>query len=124
MILASAPQILDHPCCQFINQFPWGFFLAVHVVLFVAGAYFALRSFDGGRSLFGWGFSLFALAELSYVTYHINVTQFLFAHTVSEVLDALAFVAIFAGAVRNAIVSWVPGSDITQQMNRRAEVSR
>lgn len=109
MILATAPQILNHPCCDFINRFPWGFFLAVHIVLFVVGAYFALRSFDHGASgLFGWGFALFALAEVSYVTYHINITQFLFAHTISEVLDAAAFVALFAGAARRGVVSWMP----------------
>jgi hypothetical protein len=110
MILAAAPQVLDHPCCDFINQFPWGFFLAVHVALFAVGAFFALRSFDAGRSVFGWGFALFALAELVYLTYHINVTQFLFAHTIAEVLDALAFVTLFAAGVKNALVTWTPGA--------------
>lgn len=120
MILASAPQILDHPCCDFINQFPWGFFLAVHVVLFAAGAYFALRSFDADRTLFGAGFSLFALAELVYLTYHINITQFLFAHTIAEVLDALAFVTLFAAGAKSALVSWTPAS--AGSMRRRDEV--
>lgn len=110
MILAAAPQILDHPCCDFINRFPWGFFLAVHIVLFAAGAYFALRSFDAGRGLFGTGFALFAAAEIVYLTYHINVTQFLFAHTIAEVLDALAFVTLFAAGAKNALVSWTPAS--------------
>ena len=108
MILAAAPQVLDRPCCDVINQLPWGFFLAVHIVLFAAGAFFALRSFEGRRSLFGWGFGLFAVAELVYLTYHINVTQFLFAHTIAEVLDAAAFAALFAGAARHAIVTWKP----------------
>ncbi len=108
MILAAAPQVLDHPCCDFINQFPWGFFLAVHIVLFIAGAYFALRSFDANKGLFGIGFGLFALAELVYLTYHINVTQFLFAHTIAEVLNALAFVSIFAAAAKAGLTSWVP----------------
>jgi hypothetical protein len=36
------------------------------------------------------------------MTYHVNVTQFLFAHTVSEVLDGLAFVILFAAAVGRA----------------------
>lgn len=106
MILAVAPQVLDHPCCDFINQFPWGFFLAVHVLLFATGAYLALRSFEASRSLFGAGFGLFAAAELVYLTYHINVTQFLFAHTIAEVLDAIAFVAIFAAAAKIGLTSW------------------
>jgi hypothetical protein len=118
MIFAAAPQVLDHPCCDFINRFPWGFFLAVHIVLFAVGAYFALRSFDGGRNLFGWGFGLFALAELVYLTYHINVTQFLFAHTIAEVLDALAFVVLFAGAARHALVSWAPAPESVAQKER------
>jgi hypothetical protein len=108
MLLASAPQVLSHPCCDFINKFPWGFFLAVHIVLFALGAFFALRAFERDAA-FGWGFALFALAEISYVTYHVNITQFLFAHTISEVLDAGAFVAVFAGAVRTGVLS-VSGS--------------
>lgn len=100
MNLAAAPQILDHPCCDVINELPWGFFLLVHIALFGVGAYFALRSFEGGLSVMGWGFALFALAEISYMTYHVNITQFLFAHTISEVLDGAAFVALFVGAVQ------------------------
>lgn len=103
MILGAAPQVLDHPCCDFINQFPWGFFLAVHVALFALGAFFALRSFEGGRSLSGWGFTLFAVAEVIYLSYHINVTQFLFAHTIAEVLDAAAFVALFVAGTKQAL---------------------
>lgn len=100
MNLAAAPQILDHPCCDVINDLPWGFFLLVHIALFGAGAYFALRSFEGGLSVMGWGFALFALAEISYMTYHVNITQFLFAHTISEVLDGAAFLALFVGATQ------------------------
>jgi hypothetical protein len=33
------------------------------------------------------------------MTYHLDWTVFLFAHTISEVLDLGAFVAVFAGAV-------------------------
>jgi hypothetical protein len=110
MIVAAAPQLLDHPCCDVINELPWGFFLAVHVVLFAAGAYFAVRAFDAGQRLFGWGFAAFALAEVSYMTYHVNITQFLFAHTISEVLDGIAFVVIFLGAVRSTAVSTSPSS--------------
>jgi hypothetical protein len=105
MLLAAAPQLLDNPCCEVINRVPWGFFLVVHVALFALGAIFALRSFQADRELFGWGFTLFALAEVSYMTYHINVTQFLFAHTISEVLDGLAVVALFAASVGGVLGS-------------------
>ena len=100
MNIAAAPQILEHPCCDFINELPWGFFLVVHIALFAVGTFFALRAFDNGSSFLGWGFALFALAEITYMTYHVNITQFLFSHTVAEVLDGLAFVALFVGAVQ------------------------
>jgi hypothetical protein len=102
MNLAAAPQILDHPCCDFVNELPWGFFLIVHIALFAAVAYFAFRAFENGASVLGGGFALFALAEIVYMTYHVNITQFLFAHTVAEVLNGVAFVAVFAGAVQRA----------------------
>ena len=104
MNLASAPQLLEHPCCDFINDLPWGIFLIVHVALFAIGVFFALRAFESGAGLLGWGFVLFALAEISYMTYHVNITQFLFAHTVSEGLNGLAFAAVFAGVVRKGVV--------------------
>ena len=100
MMIAAAPQILDHPCCDVINKLPWGFFLLVHVALFALGAYFAYRMVVSGRSLLAWAFGLFALAEISYMTYHVNITQFLFAHTISEVLDGLAFVLVFVAVSR------------------------
>jgi hypothetical protein len=100
MNLAAAPQILDHPCCDIVNDLPWGFFLLVHIALFAVGAYFAFRSFEAGLGIMGWGFALFGLAEMTYMTYHVNITQFLFAHTISEVLDGAAFVALFVGAVQ------------------------
>jgi hypothetical protein len=100
MTLAAAPQILEHPCCDFINELPWGFFLVVHIALFAVGAFFALRAFESGSSVLGWGFALFALAEITYMTYHVNITQFLFSHTIAEVLHGLAFVALFVGAVQ------------------------
>ncbi|HEX7167333.1 MAG TPA: hypothetical protein VF230_10175 [Acidimicrobiales bacterium] len=104
MILAAAPQLLDHPIGDFINEFPWGFFLVVHVALFALGAFFAYRSFDAGVNVLGSGFALFAIAEAVYATYHVNITLFLFAHTIAEVLDGLAFVLVFATAARHAIV--------------------
>ena len=54
--------------------------------------------FGAGASTLGWAFSLFALAEISYMTYHLDWTVFLFAHTISEVLDLVAFVLVFVAA--------------------------
>ena len=105
MLLAAAPQLLDHPVDVIVRDLPWGFFLAVHIALFLAGAFFALRAYEQGQGLFGTGFALFALAEISYMTYHVNVTNFLFAHTISEVLDGVAFVLLFVAAVQKGVVA-------------------
>jgi hypothetical protein len=92
------------PFGDFVNQIPAPVFLLIHLTAFLIGAYFAWRSFGAGVSLLGYGFSLFALAEISYMTYHLDWTNFLFAHTISEVLDLVAFILVFAGATKAAIV--------------------
>ena len=84
------------PFGDFVNQIPTPVFLVIHVTAFLIGAFFAWRSFTAGASLLAWGFSLFALAEISYMTYHLDWTTFLFAHTISEVLDLFAFILIFS----------------------------
>jgi hypothetical protein len=86
------------PFGDFVNAIPPLGFLAIHVALFAIGAYFAWRSFGAAQSILGWAFSLFALAEVSYMTYHLDWTTFLFAHTISEVLDAGAFILVFVAA--------------------------
>jgi len=88
------------PIGDFVNSIPAPIFLLIHLTAFAVGAYFAWRSFGADAPLLGWGFALFALAEISYMTYHLDWTVFLFAHTVSEVLDLLAFVLIFAGVTQ------------------------
>lgn len=103
MFVAAAPQLLDHPIDVIVRDLPWGFFLVVHIALFVVGAYFALRAFERSEGLFGTGFALFCLAEISYMTYHVNITNFLFAHTISEVLDLVAFVLVFVAVTRTAM---------------------
>ncbi len=83
------------PFGDFVNQIPAPVFLAIHLVAFLIGAYFAWRSFGAGSTVLGAAFSLFALAEISYMTYHLDWTVFLFAHTISEVLDLAAFILVF-----------------------------
>jgi hypothetical protein len=92
------------PFGDFVNQIPAPVFLAIHLTAFLIGAYFAWRSFNAEAPLLAWGFALFALAEISYMTYHLDWTVFLFAHTISEVLDLFAFILIFAAATRRALV--------------------
>ena len=91
------------PFGDFANQIPPIGFLAVHVVLFAVGAYFAWRAYGSGATTLGAAFSLFALAEISYMTYHLDWTTFLFAHTISEVLDILAFGLVFVAATRTVL---------------------
>ncbi|MGH2677752.1 MAG: hypothetical protein ACRDHB_05270 [Actinomycetota bacterium] len=93
----------DNPCCEFINDFPQWFFLLVHVVIFLIALVFSVRSFGAGEGGFGWGFMFFALAEISYLTYHVNLTLFLLAHTVSEVLVLLGILMIAGSAARKGL---------------------
>jgi hypothetical protein len=90
------------PFGDFINQIPAPVFLLIHLTGFLIGAFFAWRSFGAGATLLGTAFSLFALAEISYMTYHLDWTVFLFAHTISEVLDLLAYILVFAAATQRA----------------------
>ena len=91
------------PWGSWINDFPTGFFLVVHVAAFALGAGFAWLAFKRQLNLLGSAFSLFAAAELVYMTYHLDWTVFLFAHTIAEVLNLSAFVLVFAGAVSSAV---------------------
>jgi len=88
------------PFGSFLNAFPPAFFLVVHLAAFLIGAFFASRAFSAQARQLGWGFLLFAIAELIYMTYHLDWTVFLFAHTIAEVLDLLAFVLVYVGAVQ------------------------
>jgi hypothetical protein len=90
------------PFGDFINQIPAPVFLLIHLTAFLFGAFFAWRSFSAGAPILGAAFSLFAVAELSYMTYHLDWTVFLFAHTISEVLDLLAFILVFVAATQRA----------------------
>jgi membrane protein implicated in regulation of membrane protease activity len=91
------------PYGSWVNDLPTGFFLAVHIAAFVIGAGFAWLAFKRELTLLGAAFTLFAAAELVYMTYHLDWTVFLFAHTIAEVLDLSAFVLVFAGAVYSVV---------------------
>jgi hypothetical protein len=87
------------PWGDWINELPMGFFLAVHLAALAIAAFFAWTAFRRDLPLLGSAFTLFALAEISYTTYHLDWTVFLFAHTIAEVFDLLAFILVFAAAV-------------------------
>lgn len=92
------------PFGEFANLVPPAVFLLVHLVIFLVAVYFAQRSFAAKTQALGWGFTLFALAELSYMTYHVDWTVFLFAHTVSEVLVLVGLLTIFTGLAGRGLV--------------------
>ncbi|MGH3138012.1 MAG: hypothetical protein ACRDPV_16125 [Gaiellaceae bacterium] len=92
------------PWGSWINEFPTEFFMVVHIAAFALGASFAWLAFKRELSLLGAAFSLFAAAEVVYMTYHLDWTVFLFAHTIAEVLDLVAFVLVFAAAVVQVVV--------------------
>ncbi len=83
------------PYGSFVNDIPSGVFLLIHVTAFAIGAGFAWTALGRGLTLLATSSGLFAAAELSYMTYHLDWTVFLFAHTISEVLDLSAFVCAF-----------------------------
>ena len=100
------------PYGSWVNDLPTGFFLAVHIAAFALGVGFAWLAFKRDLRLIGTAFSLFAAAEIVYMTYHLDWTVFLFAHTIAEVLDLLAFVAVFASAVVQVAPSRKPALEL------------
>lgn len=82
------------PLGSFMAAVPhWGF-IVIHSTLILAALWLSRRVRAGGNAPAANGFMLFVLAELSYITYHAHLTHFLFAHTLSEVLDILTLVVI------------------------------
>jgi hypothetical protein len=93
----------NDPCCDFINSIPQWFFLLVHIAIFLFAIVYGARAFGSGDQGFAWGFTLLALGEISYLTYHVNLTLFLLAHTISEVLVLLAILVLAGSAARRGV---------------------
>ena len=90
------------PFGTFMEAVPhWGFIL-IHSTLILVGLWLSRRAKGAGYGTVANGFLLFVLAELSYISYHAGLTHFLFAHTVAEVCDALAFVTVGLGLARRS----------------------
>src|SRR5262245_61424350 len=87
------------PWGSWINELPTAFFMVVHIAAFAVGATFAWFAFKRELTLLGLGFSLYAAAEVVYMTYHLDWTVFLFAHTIPEVVDLAAVGLVFFAAV-------------------------
>ncbi len=97
------------PYGDLVNDLPTAFFMLVHIAAFALGAGFAWLALKRELTVLGTGFAFYALAELTYMTYHLDWTVFLFAHTIAEVLDLVAVVLVFAGAVLHVGLARRPG---------------
>lgn len=87
-----------------VSSIPMPVFMLVHLSGLAIGATLAYKAFNGANGrLFGWAFSLFAVAEVLYMGYHVGVTTFLLSHTLAEVCDLVAFILAFAGASQNVL---------------------
>lgn len=85
-----------------VSNLPMTVFMIVHLAGFAIGAYLTYRSINRGANLFAWGFSLYALAEVLYMGYHLEISTFLLSHTLAEVCDLVGFILVFAGAAQTA----------------------
>lgn len=90
------------PFGGFLNLIPPAVFMLVHLAGCAIGVFCASRAFRAQAGGLGWGFALYALAEVMYMTYHLDWTVFLFAHTIAEVLNLLAVIIVFSWAARTA----------------------
>lgn len=81
-------------------EFPHAVFMLIHVALMALGVYLALKAAGTYGGDMAAPFWLYALAELFYLTYHLDWTVILFAHTASKVLDAAAVVLLFTAVSR------------------------
>lgn len=86
-----------------VSNIPMPFFMIVHLAGFAIGAFLAYKSFDRNASKFGWAFSFYAIAEVLYMGYHLEVSTFLLSHTLAEVCDLVAFILAFAGASESVV---------------------
>jgi hypothetical protein len=86
-----------------VSNIPMPVFMVVHIVGFLIGAYLAWRSFGGGLPTFGWAFVLYAVAEVLYMGYHLDISTFLLSHTLAEVCDLVAFILAFVGVSQNVL---------------------
>ena len=85
---------------DFMQLVPHWAFIIIHSTLIILGITLSRRARGAGYGTAANGFLLFCLAELSYITYHLGFTHFLFAHTIAEVLDALALLTIGVGLAK------------------------
>jgi len=85
------------PFGSFIDAIPPALFLIIHGACVLIGVMLWRKARSAGNGAAARGFVLYILGELFYITYHLDFTTFLFAHTVAEVCDVLALLSIGMG---------------------------
>jgi hypothetical protein len=75
------------PFGSFMDAVSHPVFLIIHAALALMGLFLWRRA--GARA-----FLLYVVAEGVYITYHLDITAFHFAHTLAEVCDGLAFLSL------------------------------
>ncbi len=78
------------PFGSFMDAVSHPVFLIIHAALALMGIFLWRRA--GAPA-----FLLYFIAEVAYITYHLDITAFHFAHTLAEVCDALAFLSLGMG---------------------------
>ncbi|HEX7117986.1 MAG TPA: hypothetical protein VF212_04325 [Longimicrobiales bacterium] len=101
------------PIGSFINVFPPAVFMVIHLALLLVGVYLAVKAAGAYGGDVAAPFWLYALAELFYLTYHMDWTVILFAHTVAEVLDAVAVLLLFAAVGRRVVKAGQAGAKVS-----------
>ena len=103
LLLATLLQDEDviAPFGSFMEAMPHWAFIIIHSLLIIVAFVLARKTKLNG---FLW----FILAELSYITYHLHLTHFLFAHIIAEVCDVLSLVVIAVGLSQRVLVTSSP----------------
>jgi hypothetical protein len=75
---------------------PFGSFMDAvsHPVFLIIHAALALMGIFLWRRAHARAFLLYVIAEVAYISYHLDITGFHFAHALAEVCDGLAFLSL------------------------------
>ena len=85
------------PFGSFINAVPTPVFVIVHVAFGSIGVMLWRKAKAAGNPVVARGFLLYVVSEILYLVYHLDITTFLFAHTLAEVCVVLAILSIGMG---------------------------
>ena len=84
-----------------ISGLPPEVFMVVHFAALTIATLLVWKALQAQRTALAWAFGLYGVTEILYMFYHVQppITTFLFSHTLAEVLNLVAFVLVFVGAL-------------------------